>query len=205
MSDSNTARSYTSMDDLVDLSTENNTTSITTALPSSITITPRRSVKAKRSLAWRYFKVLDDTTLDVECLLCSATIPRTSTSTSNLLHHIQTRHDTEYQLVNKAMKSKTIAATPRLSLSSERSTQLTQLAADLIISNFLPLSIVESHELQMIFQEAEPSYILPKRKYFVGNVLNKMYNEIREKVQTELQSATGKCLITFSYLFYSFI
>lgn len=154
---SNTARSYTSMDDLVDLPTENNTTTITTALSSSITVTPRRSVKAKLSLVCRYFKGLDDVTLDVECLLCSATIPRPSTSTSNLLHHIQTRHDTEYQLVYKALKSKTTAATPRLSLSSERSSQLTKLAADLIISNFLPLSIVESAERQMIFQEAEPS------------------------------------------------
>jgi hypothetical protein len=42
------------------LPSENNTTNIKTMLPSSITLTPRRSVKGKRSLAWRYFKVLDD-------------------------------------------------------------------------------------------------------------------------------------------------
>jgi hypothetical protein len=54
----------------------------------------------------------------------------------------------------------------------------------------------------MIFQEAEPSFVLPKRKYFVGNVLNQMYTETREKVQRELQCAIGKLLMSIWHLFY---
>jgi hypothetical protein len=180
---------------------ENNTTSIQTTLPSSITITPRRSIKAKRSLVWRYFKILDDKSFDAECILCSTIVTRTSTSTSNLLHHIQARHDSEFQVVNKAMKSKSAALAQRLPLSSDRSFELTRLAADLIISNLLPLSIVESPQLQMIFQEAEPSYVLPKRKYFINNVLNQMYTETRQKVRNELKSASGKSLVSILYLF----
>ena len=44
----------------------------------------------------------------------------------------------EYQVVNKTMRSKTDDAPQRLPLSSDRSSHLTKLAADLIISNLLP-------------------------------------------------------------------
>ena len=186
--------SEASVDDSAVLPSQNNLTNVKTMLPSSITLIPRRSVKAKHSLVWRYFKSLDDKSFDAECLLYSSII--TCTSTSNMLHHIQTCHNNEFQIVNKAMKLKTAAAAQRLPRSSDRSAQLTKLATDLIISNLLPLSLVESLQLQMIFQEAEPSYVLPKRKYFVGNVLNQMYNETRQKVDSELQSVTGKYLIS---------
>ena len=182
--------------DAADLSSNNNEASTVSTSTSSISQTSRRLVKAKRSLVWRYFKNSDDKSLNAECILCSSIISRSSTSTSNLLHHIQARHKDAFQVMNKSMKSKTTELSQRLPLSSARSSQLTQLAAELIISNLLPLSLVESPQLQRIFQEAEPTYVLPKRKYFIGNVLNQMYEEIRQKVQNELQSATGKFLVT---------
>jgi hypothetical protein len=162
----NIVSSQASVDDSNVLPSENNTTNIKTMLPSSITLTPRRSVKAKRNLVWRYFKVLDDESFDTECILCSSIVARTSTSPSNLLDHIQTCHDNEFQIVNKAMKSKTNAVGQQLPLSSDRSSQLTKLAADLIISNLLPLSLIESPQLQIIFQETESSYVLPRQKCF---------------------------------------
>jgi hypothetical protein len=116
-----------------------------------------------------------------------------------MLHHVQTRHENEYQVVNKAMRSKTNDTPQRLPLSSDRSSHLTKLAADLLISNLLPLSLVENPQLQLIFQEAEPSYVLPKRKYFIGNVLNQMYDQTRTKVQNELHSALGECWCWSNY------
>ena len=86
---------------------DDNSTNSTILLPSSVTLTPRPSVKAKRSLVWRYFRVIDEKSFDVECVLCCSKVPRKSTSTSNMLHHVQTRHENEYQVVNKAMRSKT--------------------------------------------------------------------------------------------------
>ena len=133
------------------LSLANNITNIKTVSPSSITDIPRRSIKAKRSLVWRYFKSVDDNSFNAECILCSSVVACTSTSTSNLLHHIQARHDNEFQIVNKTMKLKTTAEAQRLPLSSDRSFLLTRLAADSNISNLLPLSLVESPQLQMIF------------------------------------------------------
>ncbi len=180
-------------------SLDDNSTNSTIPLPSSITVTPRPSVKAKRSLVWRYFRVIDEKSFDVECILCSSKVPRKSTSTSNMLHHVQTRHENEYQMVNKAMRSKTNDTPQRLPLSSDRSSHLTKLAADLIISNLLPLSLVENPQLQLIFREAEPSYVLPKRKYFIGNVLNQMYDQTRTKVQNELDSALGECWCWSNY------
>ena len=152
-------------------------------LSSSITLTPRLSVRAKRSSVWRYFKSLDDKSFDVEYMLCSSIITRTLTPTSNILQHTQTRYDSEFQIVNNAMKSKTAAAAQRLLLSSDHSAQLTKLAVDLIISSLLPLSLVKISRLPMMVQETEPSYVLPKRIYFVGNALNQMYNETRQSSQ----------------------
>ena len=107
------------------------------------------------------------------------------------------RHDNEFQIVSKAMKSKSTALMQRLPLTSERSSELTKLAADLIISNLLPLSIVESPQLQAIFQQAEPSYILPKRKYFLGSIFGPMYDDTRQKVPSELRLAVGKSKLPF--------
>jgi hypothetical protein len=162
--------------------------------PSHLSTTPRRIVKAKRSLVWRYFSIIKGDELNVECVLCSSTILRKSTSTSNLLHHMQTQHNSEYQNINKSMKSqmRTSDSSPRLPLTSDRSIYLTKLIADFIICNFLPLSIVECPQLQRILEEAEPSYIIPKRKYFVNNVFQDMYFKLREKVYDELQLASGK-------------
>ncbi|CAF4717369.1 unnamed protein product [Rotaria sp. Silwood2] len=168
--------------------------------PSSSSTTPKRILKPKRSLVWRYFNTINHDELHVECVLCSSIIIRKSTSTSNLLHHMQTQHNSEYQNINKSMKSKsqmpTTASTPRLPLSSERSVHLTKLIADFIIYNYLPLSIVESPQLQVIFQEAEPSYVIPKRKYFVNKIFQDMYSEIQQNVYNELQLAPGICLTT---------
>lgn len=175
------------------LTLDDESTSSSTSSSSSAVATPRPQLKAKRSLAWRYFRTIDEKSLDVECILCFAKVPRKSTSTSNMLHHVQTRHETEYQLVNKAMRSRTMTDAPqRLPLSSDRSSHLTRLAADLIICNLLPLSLVENPQLQLIFAEAEPSYVLPRRKYFVGNVLHQMYEETRVRVQNELLSSPGR-------------
>ncbi|CAF3929821.1 unnamed protein product [Rotaria sp. Silwood1] len=178
--------------------TSPSTSSICSTSTSPLSITPRRIVKAKRSLVWRYFKDMKDDVLNVECVLCSSVITRKSTSTSNLLHHIQTQHNVEYQHLNKVMKSQTQTSdsTTRLPLTSDRSIHLTKLIADLIIYNFLPLSIVESPHLQAILAETEPSYIIPRRKYFTNNVLQEMYNEVQQKVYEELQQAPGICLTT---------
>ncbi len=84
------------------------TTSTTCSTSTSpLSTTPRRIVKAKLRLAWRYFNNSKDYLLNVECVLCSSIILRKSSSTSNLLHHIQAQHNTEYQTLNKAMKLQT--------------------------------------------------------------------------------------------------
>ncbi|CAF4433214.1 unnamed protein product [Rotaria sp. Silwood2] len=174
------------------------TSSICSTSTSPLSITPRRIVKAKRSLVWRYFNDMKDDVLNVECVLCSSVITRKSTSTSDLLHHIQIQHNVEYQHLNKVMKSQTQISdsTTRLPLTSDRSIHLTKLIADLIIYNFLPLSVVESPHLQAILAEAEPSYTIPRRKYFTNNVLQEMYSDVQQKVYEELQQAPGICLTT---------
>ena len=183
------------MNDQDDLFFDSNSTNSTISSASLISVTPRPTLEAKRSLVWRYFQVIDEKSFDVECILCSTKVLRKSTSTSNMLHHVQTHHENEYQLVNKAMLSKTRDVPQRLPLSNDRLAHLTRLAANLIILNLLPLSLVENPHSNLIFQEAERSNVLPKRKYFIKHVLNEMYNETRKRVQNELHSSLGKCRI----------
>ncbi|CAF4734564.1 unnamed protein product [Rotaria socialis] len=73
---------------------------------------------------------------------------------------------------------------------------LTKLIADLIIHNFLPLSIVESPYLQAIFHELEPSYVIPKRRYFMKNIFDIMYSQVKQNVYNELQLDSSICLTT---------
>ncbi|CAF2086686.1 unnamed protein product [Rotaria magnacalcarata] len=164
-----------------------------TTSTSGASVTPRSIVKAKRSLVWRYFKVTINDLLNVESVLCSSIICRKTSSTSNLLYHMQTHHSLEYLNLNKSMKlqGRQSDLTGRLPLTSDRALYLNKLVADVIIRNFLPPSIVESSELKTIFHKAEPSYVIPSRKYFINNVLKAMYKEIRDKVYAELQVSHG--------------
>ncbi|CAF0798414.1 unnamed protein product [Didymodactylos carnosus] len=130
--------------------------------PNSSTATQRKTVRAKRSHVWRYFKSNNDNTSNTTCVLCSTVINRQSTSTSNLFHHLEQSHIHEYQCIMKIMKSSRSSSIPRLRLDSQRDEDLIRLAADLLIRDLLPLSIVESPQLQAIFHQAEPSFDLPK-------------------------------------------
>ena len=172
-----------------------------------ISISGRRIVKAKRRLVWRYFNNSDDNLLNVQCILCSSIILRETSSTSNLLHHIQTQHNSEYQNMYKAKKlqTRTTVSSSRLPLTSDRSLRLTKLAADLIIYNFLPISVVESTHLQAILQEVEPSYLIPKRKYFMNNVFQEMYDEVRQKVYEELKTAPSDLFYVPNDLWFHFL
>ncbi|CAF1119435.1 unnamed protein product [Didymodactylos carnosus] len=73
-----------------------------------------------------------------------------------------------------------------LPLDNERSQYLTRLAAEFLIYNLLPMSLVECPKLQTIFTQIEPSYGLPCRKYMMKTVLEKMYNDTRAQVANEL-------------------
>lgn len=106
---------------------------------------------------------------------------------------MEIHHSNEYQSIVKLMKSqiRTSDSRPRLPLTSDRSIFLTKLIANLIIHDFLSISIVESSHLQAIFHEIEPSYVIPGRKYFMKNVFDEMYNQVKQNIYTELQLASG--------------
>jgi hypothetical protein len=94
---------------------------------------------------------------------------------------------------NKSMKAQALTweSSGRSPLTSDRSIHLTKLIADRIVHSFLPLSIVESSQFQSILHEAEPSYVIPKRNYFVNTVLKDTYGRVRDKVHQELQQTVG--------------
>ena len=100
---------------------------------------------------------------------------------------------------------RTTVSSSRLPLTSDRSLHFTKLVADLIIYNFLPIPVVESPHLQAILQEVEPSYLIPKRKYFMNNVFQEMYDEVRQKVYEELKTAPGNLFYVQNDLWFHFL
>ncbi|CAF4454942.1 unnamed protein product [Didymodactylos carnosus] len=162
--------------------------------PSPSSVIKRTSLKVKRSPAWRYFQT-ETSSLNAGCILCKLIIKRATSTTSNLLYHLAHQHPNEYKLISKLSKQSFNNQT-RLPLGSERGEQLTRLAVEFIIHDLLPLSTIESPKLQAIFHEAEPSSNLPKRKYLMTNILQHMYNEIRDLVIEQLKDSLGICITT---------
>ena len=60
-----------STDDHDDSSLDNTSSNSSISLITSLCITPRPTLKAKRSLVWRYFRLIDEKLCDFECILCS--------------------------------------------------------------------------------------------------------------------------------------
>ncbi|CAF1577656.1 unnamed protein product, partial [Didymodactylos carnosus] len=86
---------------------------------------------------------------------------RATSTTSNLLCHLEHQHPNEYKLISKLSK-RSFNNPIRLPLNSERDEQLTRLAVEFIKYDLLPLTTIESPKLQTIFHQTEPSCNLPK-------------------------------------------
>ncbi|CAF1294550.1 unnamed protein product [Didymodactylos carnosus] len=169
--------------------------STTTSQTQSISLANHKTrvIKRKsRSLVWNYFsKLTDDNAL---CTLCQATITRTGTTTSSFIYHLSSKHPEEHNLMKKKLRLTKKSEFTSLPLDNERSQYLTRLAAEFLIYNLLPMSLVDCPKLQTIFTEIEPSYGLPCRKYMMKTVLEKMYNDTRTQVANELKNTNGVCL-----------
>ena len=109
---------------------------------------------------------------------------------------MEVHHSSDYESIVKPMISQIRGTDSAISLPliSDRSIFLTKLIADIIMHNFLPLSIVESPFLQAILHELEPSYVIPKRRYFMGNVFHEIYSQVKQNIYHALQLASDLSL-----------
>ena len=115
-----------------------------------------------KSNAWKYFKrSADDKT--VKCTLCSSEMTYTG-GTTNMLNHLRLKHPSEQKPSNndKQFSMDSFVNSPK-KLSSSQSEKITQAIADMIIKDYIPLSIVESESFVNLMQIVAPDYKVPSR------------------------------------------
>ena len=120
------------------------------------------------SFAWKYFKrSSDDKT--VKFTLCSAELKVTG-GTSSMLNHLRMKHPSASASENKTgssgEKQSSIYAfvnSPRKLPDSEKE-RITQAIADMVVKDYIPLSIVESEGFLNLMQIVAPTYKVPCRK-----------------------------------------
>ena len=92
--------------------------------------------------------------------------------------------------------TQTKLAVPKISPQEQE--VLTELASLAIYVGGKPLSFFEEHYLRAFINRLNPSYAIPSRKQFAGELLDKAYNAIRALVQIEVDQAETLNLITDS-------
>lgn len=159
--------------------------------------------KTNGLLIWRWFgfKVSDVQQKNVFCRECCKPVPAKSSSTSNLFHHLQQRHKVQYEecvkncmlqprpwsLASLPPKNNQKQTTLQNSLTravpyerkSEKWREITKAVAYHIAKDMVPIARVEQAGFVQPLKTADPRYQLPSRNYFAGEVLPKMYTEVR--------------------------
>ena len=147
-----------------------------------------------KSNTWKYFKrSADDKT--VKCTLCSSEMTYTG-GTTNMLNHLRLKHLSEQKPSNndKQFSMDSFVNSPK-KLSSSQSEKITQAIADMIIKDYIPLSIVESESFVNLMQIVAPDYKVPSRNT-VKSRLIKRYDDERDSLVKELNSVQSVSLTT---------
>ncbi|XP_077399284.1 zinc finger BED domain-containing protein 4-like [Vanacampus margaritifer] len=139
--------------------------------------------KRKLSPVWDHFNLTTEN--KVKCRLCSQELSYINRSTSSMLRHYRARHEKD--------ETETPVNSPVMNSGASRKQAVDQAIVSMIIKDCQPLSIVEDEGFRDLLQLLEPSYVLPTRKA-IKNMVSHKYEEQKEKVKEELQSAVAVSL-----------
>ena len=177
----------------------------------------------KRSPIWKYFVLAEDSRLHI-CQLCKDEVPRGGQSTksymtTNLVHHLKTKHGQEYVEYEKKKSEKQNEA-PQASLSNEaaplwnislmeaaelrKQWDINDASAKgihrkiglMIAVDCQPISVIENSDFKALIHALAPKYRIPSRKYFAETVTPNIAQGIRAEVQAKLQE--GADYISFT-------
>ncbi|CAH2088719.1 unnamed protein product [Euphydryas editha] len=127
----------------------------------------------KSSKAWQFFTDLQNDKA------------RSSTAISELIEPTNPPN-------KEIFKHKSAAANTKLTqyftkpLSAKKTEQLNKTLVKVFVKNYLPFHLVESPELKDFIKELNPAYQLPSRKTLSNALLTNSYNQVKEKIQMEL-------------------
>ena len=161
----------------------------------------------KTSVIWEFFTVSEDTKFAI-CNTCEAKVPRggettKSFTTTNLVHHLTTKHPeihTKY-LERKANKEPaqpketrkrslerqlSLAEVQDLSkiwdINDIRAQRVHRKIGEMLAIDCQPISTVDDIGFRQVLKTLEPRYQCPSRKYFTETIIPKIYRGMKEEV-----------------------
>ena len=150
------------------------------------------------------------------CLVCKCQFKYSKGSTSNLLKHVRTKHQLQFEgnflepstsrepvtveTAARAMTQPTLAfAVDRNKLyprDSARKRELDQLVLRMVTRDLQPISVVENEGFRDLMKSMNPRYKLPNRKKLGNELLVARYKEVKALLKAELFTATDVCVTT---------
>ncbi|XP_067301389.1 E3 SUMO-protein ligase ZBED1-like [Pseudorasbora parva] len=189
---------------------------------SATNISPEELVSKKRttgSIIWIYFgfKASDEQQTDVYCRECRKLVPTKASSTTNLFHHLQTRHKLAYEEctrlripatkptcsdnttntnVTQITLHKALPWSVEYERKSARWCSITESVAFHIAVDMAPISVIEQRGFIRMLKTLDPRYSLPSRHYFARQELPRLYTTERKRLAGEMEKVTYYALTT---------
>ena len=146
--------------------------------------------RKKTSTVWNSFKVLPSDPKVVVCQLCNKQLSYDGNSTGNLNKHlsqVHSGHAASTSSTNQTtMKQPTLSMFKGCALPHE---QITQRITDMVVSDCLPLSIVEGRGFTRLMDYVCPGYSMPTRNTIKHRIF-KQYATRKEELKEDLAGAT---------------
>uniref|UniRef100_A0A1X7VHD4 BED-type domain-containing protein n=2 Tax=Amphimedon queenslandica TaxID=400682 RepID=A0A1X7VHD4_AMPQE len=169
---------------------------------------PSSTSKRSRSSVWTYFnKVHDDK--NAACLICKSKLTYCK-NTSNLLKHLQTKHQKEYQecleerKANENQKkakgsesSTPVQTIPAMFLQSHpyssdsmKRKKIDDAVIEFLCKDMQPTSVVEDAGFKKLVTVLDNRYQIPSRRTITREILPKKYESTKAKIE-EMNAATS--------------
>jgi hypothetical protein len=149
----------------------------------------------KRSNVWNYFDQKGST---VKCRICSAELVY-GNGTSSMQSHLKAKHPvavTAADISSQAQKTMEGFVNPLIRrCPPSRANEITDLLADMVATDILPLSFVDGSVFRTLMEYIEPGYHVPHRKA-VTSRLEKRYNDCVLRLKSELKQAQSVAITT---------
>lgn len=145
------------------------------------------------SHGWKYFTRSNDKKT-AKCNLCNKEYAYTGGST-NLSNHLKMKHSvaTEVSAVVTQQPSVTSFLTsPAKKVSDEK---ITQAIADMILTDYVPLSIVEGDGFRRLLEVLAPNYKIPCRSTVRSRILQR-YDSEKETLRSDLAKMSSASITT---------
>lgn len=149
--------------------------------------------RANRSDAWQHMKKISAS--KVQCMICSKELALSkSGSTSTLNHHLRAMHPSVFGAPDKSSQ-RSMSSFAQHPCSNTRQEKITALLVKCIVSNMLPLALVENEAFRDLISYLEPQYKMPCRATVCAR-LTSQKAELSKTIEEEMVDAPAVHLTT---------